>query len=166
MTEQTKRCTKCGTLKSLDEFHKDAASNDGRKTACKPCRCAATLEYEKTPKGKVNKRKSNARYSKTDKGRVCQKHKSRRYTQTEKGRYCKNQIIKRQALLHPEKISARSAVKSALRAGKLHRQPCEACGDTPSEAHHEDYGKPLDVTWLCRKHHLERHNKRPVEEKS
>lgn len=55
------------------------------------------------------------------------------------------------------KDRARSAVKNALRAGKLVPQPCETCGNDKSEAHHEDYSKPLSVTWLCRLHHAERH---------
>jgi len=48
-------------------------------------------------------------------------------------------------------------VRLAVLSGDLVRQPCEVCGATPSEAHHEDYGKPLDVRWLCQAHHNERH---------
>jgi hypothetical protein len=44
-------------------------------------------------------------------------------------------------------------VKGAITDGSLVRQPCETCGKLASEAHHDDYSKPLDVRWLCRKHH-------------
>ncbi len=57
---------------------------------------------------------------------------------------------------HPEKAKAHSLVASAIRKGALTRQPCH-CGNPRSEAHHEDYSKPLDVIWLCRKHHGEHH---------
>ena len=32
------------------------------------------------------------------------------------------------------------------RDGRLIRQPCEVCGEVKSQAHHGDYGKPLDVS--------------------
>ena len=58
---------------------------------------------------------------------------------------------------HPEKASARLAVRNALRRGELLRGPCEDCGDPTSEAHHDDYSKPLSVRWLCRDHHVQHH---------
>jgi len=55
-----------------------------------------------------------------------------------------------------EKTSAHNRVAKALRSGKLVKQPCW-CGDKKSHAHHQDYTKPLDVMWLCQKHHKELH---------
>lgn len=40
-------------------------------------------------------------------------------------------------------------VAQAIKSGKLVRQPCISCGRPDAQAHHEDYNKPLDVTWLC-----------------
>ena len=51
---------------------------------------------------------------------------------------------------------AAQAVWNAIKGGTLTRQPCEACGNPDSEAHHADYNRPLDVAWLCRPHHRER----------
>lgn len=57
----------------------------------------------------------------------------------------------------PLKKRARNAVASAVRRGKLTPQPCEVCGASPTEAHHDDYSKPLDVRWLCEPHHEKEH---------
>lgn len=57
----------------------------------------------------------------------------------------------------PEKVKARGAVKHALMRGVLVRRPCEVCGAAEVQAHHDDYGKPLDVRWLCTTHHGELH---------
>lgn len=64
---------------------------------------------------------------------------------------------------HPERRAAHEAVRRALLRGELVRQPCEDCGSTDHlDAHHEDYGRPLDVTWLCRRHHVARHRRKIV----
>lgn len=59
--------------------------------------------------------------------------------------------------LNPEKRSAHLAIARALRAGTVVKQPCSICGNITSESHHEDYSKPLEVIWFCRKHHAEHH---------
>lgn len=41
--------------------------------------------------------------------------------------------------------------------GRLTAEPCEVCGALPTHGHHEDYGKPLEVRWLCPLHHMARH---------
>ena len=56
------------------------------------------------------------------------------------------------------KVKAHRDVSYAVKTGKLIRQPCERCGTAEHVvAHHEDYSKPLDVVWLCKHHHKERH---------
>lgn len=57
------------------------------------------------------------------------------------------------------KNSARHISKHAIESGKLVRQPCEKCGSEPTEAHHDDYSKPLDVRWLCKPCHGQEHRK-------
>lgn len=55
------------------------------------------------------------------------------------------------------KTKAQQLCQKAIRDGVLDRQPCEKCGTEKVHAHHTDYSKPLDVMWLCPKHHKEWH---------
>ncbi len=57
---------------------------------------------------------------------------------------------------HPERYAARMAVGNAIRGGRLIRLPCriQPC-ERKGQAHHRDYSRPLDVDWLCFKHHRE-----------
>jgi hypothetical protein len=57
------------------------------------------------------------------------------------------------------KNSARVKVHVAKMLGKIKMLPCEICGELLVEAHHTDYSKPLDVKWLCIKHHRILHRK-------
>lgn len=54
---------------------------------------------------------------------------------------------------NPEKSRAHREVYFAIRRGALKKEPC-FCGDLDVQAHHYDYSKPLDVEWLCKKHHV------------
>jgi hypothetical protein len=49
------------------------------------------------------------------------------------------------------KINARVRVQGAVREGRIVRPSnCSQCGiETIPQGHHDDYGKPLDVRWLC-----------------
>lgn len=60
------------------------------------------------------------------------------------------------------KQRARTALSQAVKAGKVKRGLCEKCGDPRSHGHHDDYTKPLEVRWLCKKHHDEEHRKKKV----
>lgn len=46
----------------------------------------------------------------------------------------------------------------AKRCGRIKEQPCAHCGSAEKlNMHHEDYSKPLEVIWLCRKCHIFTH---------
>jgi hypothetical protein len=56
------------------------------------------------------------------------------------------------------KYAARQACICAIRTGELVRQSCELCGSTEkTDAHHDDYSRPLDVRWFCRPCHIAFH---------
>lgn len=54
------------------------------------------------------------------------------------------------------RLKARTTLNHAIRDGKVSRQQCCICGKK-AEAHHDDYSEPLNVRWLCLKHHRECH---------
>lgn len=60
-----------------------------------------------------------------------------------------------------DRQNATAAVYRAIKRGDLTRGCCEVCGTDAVQAHHDDYGKPLQVRWLCRPHHAIEHRKEP-----
>ena len=58
------------------------------------------------------------------------------------------------------KKAARDRVTYALNDGRITNPcVCSKCGKPESEAHHADYTRPLDVTWLCHTCHMALHAK-------
>jgi hypothetical protein len=61
---------------------------------------------------------------------------------------------------HPDKRRTHYAVNNAVRDGRLIKPSCcEDCGggERRIEGHHDDYGQPLSVRWLCKPCHGSAH---------
>jgi hypothetical protein len=135
-----KKCFKCGETKPLDEFYRHKMMTDGHLGKCKECTKADVhANYINNP----DKRRE---YESTRRKTDSRKAKRLVYAKTSMARY-------------PERAKARQASNNATRDGKLIPMPCAVCGDPMVQGHHEDYSKPLEVTWLCFKHHCEAHGK-------
>ena len=78
--------------------------------------------------------------------------------QNERGRQAKYRWAKKNSI----KVSAYQKVLNALKCGSLIRQPCEKCKSEETQAHHDDYQKPLTVRWLCTQHHAEWHRNNKI----
>jgi hypothetical protein len=84
-----------------------------------------------------------------------------KYRHSEKGKETRRAWIKEYRRRNRDKIKAHDKVYRALKAGKLVK-PLYCCVDSSEcegriEAHHWDHNRPLDVTWLCMKHHRALH---------
>lgn len=61
---------------------------------------------------------------------------------------------------YPSKVKARTILNNSIRYGHTSRpKNCSVClvENDAVEAHHHDYGKPLEVVWLCRICHSKLH---------
>jgi hypothetical protein len=58
------------------------------------------------------------------------------------------------------KKKAQTLLNYHVRKGNIARKPCEysGCTEAKTDGHHADYDYPLDVIWLCRKHHKQLHS--------
>lgn len=147
-----KKCFKCGEVKCLTEFYKHPMMADGHVNKCKECnkrdvrenrnnRIDYYREYEKSRANNQDRVEAREAYQKTERGK-------------EVGRKAK----KKWAMNNPANRHAQVVVGNAVRDGRLKKLPCKVCGSTNRiHGHHDDYSKPLDVIWLCPKHHSERH---------
>lgn len=101
------------------------------------------------------------KYSHSDKGRATYK----KYYEDHKSEFIER--AKRSIKRYPNERRAHSIVNKHLSLGKIERRPCEICGNPKTDAHHDDYNKPLDIRWLCRKCHADWHSKNePVRAKN
>lgn len=129
----TKHCSGCGEEKPHSAFQIRRASSDGMTSRCKACLAAYDARrYQEQP----TRREQALRCSLSPAGAAAKK---------------------RWATENPVKRKAQVAVGNAIRDGKLNRQACSVCGEDKAQAHHHDYSMPLDVIWLCPKHHRMAH---------
>ena len=72
-----------------------------------------------------------------------------------KGGVSPSEATRRARQKFPEKTRARRAIQGRVARGTIVKPKCCAeCGARADlEAHHSDYGKPLDVLWVCRTCH-------------
>lgn len=62
---------------------------------------------------------------------------------------------------NPDKRKAHDTLNSAVKSGRVVRpDSCSKCGKgCIPHGHHRDYGKPLEVEWLCNRCHVDAHKK-------
>jgi hypothetical protein len=146
-----KTCRTCNKTLELEQFYKHGAMKDGRLNHCINCVKTRVRDHRKEnletvrlydrQRGKTEERRERARdYAKNN-------------------RELLRKIKATWAAKNKEKKRAHLKVKRAKEKGLITQGCCEVCGNFKSEAHHEDYSKPLEVVWLCRKHHAELHRK-------
>ena len=142
-------CKACGDHKQPEDFYA------GDKT-CKECRKQRAREYRIENIDKVREYDRNR--PNKDARREENKLRYKKRMSTEEGRRMEREAKARWQKKNTLKRAAHIIVGNAARDGKLSPQPCEACFNTHDiHAHHEDYTKPLEITWLCRKCHSKRH---------
>jgi len=132
----TKRCTTCKVEKPLSEFGAHHRSRDGKRKACRPCVRAGRALCKPLRPEQAAVQKLAA--SKPD-------------------RRAKNKAAVRSwAQRNPQASLARQKLMRARRRGEVTPPAtCQIaeCEATSLVAHHADYGRPLDVLHICRRHH-------------
>lgn len=93
--------------------------------------------------------------------RDCDNKQKREYYQKNKNKWAVKDKLSQ--IRHPQKWKARAMVREAVRKGGLIKTSCEMCGELKVHAHHYDYSLPLNVMWLCTKHHMMLHRKYEID---
>lgn len=118
--------------------------------------CKRDLPIEKFTFRRMGGRKAkNTRYNFTPNCKDCFRFMVRKYKQKP------NPNRKRQTP-DPEKNKARTIFRHARNRGRIPILPCVVCGEE-AEGHHMDYNKPLEIVWVCKKHHMSIFHARPLD---
>lgn len=132
-------CKMCRQSKDLEEYYRHPKGAEGRAGKCKEC--AKKLSRENM----IAKRDYYLAYD-----RMRAKTPGRK-------KYFQNRQIQDRTK-NPLANEARRQVAYAIRKGTLQKTPCY-CGEPKVEGHHPDYSRPLEVVWLCHKHHKHMHGR-------
>ena len=144
----TKQCKQCGKNLPVTSFAVADTKRGYRRGVCRDCLRPHLNAYAKA---------SRSRRYHANAGKYRDKLRRKNLERHAKNRaehYRQNREYEKR---HPDRHRAKARVQYALKTGKLTRLPCQVCGVTKTQAHHDDYTRPLDVIWLCRECHAERH---------
>ena len=148
-----KQCRTCGEPKELSAYYVHSQMADGHLNICIEC-TKARINKERNEHLEKHRLRDATRYYESE-SRQKQCHAG---SKTESAKLLHREVCKRHDARYPEKYKARNMAANAIRDGKLVRGPCEVCGKK-AQAHHDAYSTPLDVRWLCPKHHGLEHRK-------
>lgn len=157
-----KRCCKCKQFLPVELFGKCKTYSDGLAISCKPC--LAKIATDPEVKRKRNEKLRALR--KTEAGKAAAWRSIKKFRESENGKKWRRRTIDNYNRNHPERAMIHTAISNKLKRGEMVKQPCRECGEVVVDAHHEDYSKPFDVIWLCRKHHNELHLSRMTKNES
>ena len=124
---------------------------DGYLNKCKKCTKVDSIShrsnnidyykaYDKIRSSLPHRVKARKDYSKTDAFKKSHKVSARKWVEN-----------------NSDKRAAHVILNNRLKRGLVKKEKCLKCGNKNSQAHHEDYSKPLKVKWLCAKCHAFRH---------
>lgn len=143
-----KICRRCNEEKPLSDFYKHTQMKDGHLNICKIC---------VKKRVKIHREENLERIQEYDRRRNSLPHRVKareEYAQTKAGRKASSRAKRKWARTNKEARAAQVILGSAVRDGRIEKKPCQICGSTCRiHGHHEDYAYPLDVIWLCPKHH-------------
>ena len=140
-----KRCPHCGVEKPLTDFNADRSRRSGLANWCRPCHRARVRAH-------------HLRTRHADPAAASRECREWRAANPDSARRTSRRAYAKKMATGAEQ--AKRKVRDALLTGVLTRRPCETCGATRAEGHHNDYAKPLEVVWLCRACHARLHRER------
>ena len=163
-----KICRKCNIKKQEHYFYKHSQMKDGHLNICVECiksnvRARYFLNHEESKKKERERNKRrlcNPLYKKYKKEYDLKNREQIKKTQKiwrKKNRMIVLEYHQRYIKNNRNKRIAHNKLNGAIRSGSIKAKKC-FCGEK-AHAHHPDYSKPLDVIWLCPKHHKEKHRK-------
>lgn len=146
MPSPEKECSRCHHAKLIGEFGLQKSWN-GKLYPKAICKLCATIKSREWATKNPEKRKAIWRaHAESNRDKYAESNRA----------YYRRHGERRMAALqaywkaNPGKREARHAIAYALQTGRIQRKPCEHCGSQKRvHAHHHDYSKPLEVTWLC-----------------
>ena len=144
-----KKCSYCNETKAIEDFPK------GR--MCKACKSVYDKQYYLNNKTKIDLR-ANA-YGQTERGREVNRKAALRHgrngRRAELVQAYKDRLNPEDLAEYRKRQRVHSQVQVALNKGTLKKSDvCMLCGsDQNIEAHHPDYGKPLEVIWMFKSCH-------------
>jgi len=149
-----KICNTCDVEKHLEQFYKNRTYRDGHNGRCKDCEKEAKKDYRVRNISKVRKQARDRSRENYGEGRLVYLREWKLKNKEKVQGYRENWKNS-----NPEKRNCHVIVGNAVRDGRLEKGPCEVCDSLEASAHHGDYSKPLEVRWLCSKHHGEANRK-------
>lgn len=113
--------------------------------------------YYATEKGKASIDRAKKKYYATEKGKIKKSEGIKRHRATEKGKASNAKANKkyRQKDSNKVKIKARDIARRKIQSSFCSIEGCNKEG----EKHHPDYNKPLEIVYLCSKHHKKEEKK-------